>query len=252
MSRLHQRIQERKKSEAPITYSNLSINKMGKLEDRTKKLDQRVISGYGVIWGSVNDYGERFVKGCFAKSIKEHGPGSTHPYQLKFRDRHGKSCSLFAELKEDDIGLYFETKPLDDVSWANDLLTQVRSGTINNFSIGFRHMWDRVEWDDEEDCMVNLEARLFEISAVDIPSDLETYATRSAEDYETLSYEVEDFITSLPRPFQLEARTIFTRCLSPNIIAPEIENRSSPKEVTPTKKKKSIDYDFLTNKIKQQ
>ncbi len=153
-ARLDPKIQQFQKREAPINYSNLQINAGGMLEERKSKtadysesLDKRIVKGYAVIWGSKNDYQER--------------------YKIKFRDRHGKSCSLFASIIEDDIGLYFETLPLDNVQWANDLLVQLKSGTINNFSIGFKHVWDRVEWDDEEDCMVNLEIRLFEISAVD-------------------------------------------------------------------------------------
>src|SRR6185503_20389914 len=174
MSRLrqHPKIKEFQKRALPINYSHLEIRKDGKLVD--SKLDQRIVAGYGVIWGSMNDYDEQFVKGAFAKSITENGPNSNSTYKIKFRDRHGKSVSLFASLIEDDIGLYFETVPLDKVQWADDLLVQLKSGTINNFSIGFKYIWDRVEWDEENDCLIILEAQLFEISAVDIPSDVQT------------------------------------------------------------------------------
>lgn len=246
---LHPNIIKFQKRDLPMNNSTLSINKMGKMEDTMKsKLDQRIVCGYGVIWGSVNDYQEMFVKGCFAKSISDLGPASNSAYKIKFRDRHGKSCSLFAQLKEDDIGLYFETLPLDDVSWANDLLTQLRSGTINNFSIGFKHIWERVEWDDENDCMVNLEARLFEISAVDIPSDMETYAVRSAEELEFINDDVEEFILTLPKSRQLDGRRIFARCMAPIIEEPPVQRKALDNNKPPVKK--AVDYTFLTQNLK--
>lgn len=246
--KLHPNIIKFKKRDLPINYSNLQINKLGQLEERTSNLDKRIVEGYGVIWGSKNDYGEVFVKGCFAKSISELGPGSDSAYKIKFRDRHGKSCSLFAELKEDDIGLYFKTLPLDNVQWANDLLIQLKSGTINNFSIGFKHCWDRVEWDDENEAMINLEAMLFEISAVDIPSDLETYAVRSAEEVEYLQDDVEDFIIKLPKSTRLEARTIFARCMAPILNTPPDEWQKAPGKDTPPKVQKR-NYSSLIKKI---
>ena len=249
-NRLHPEIRKRAKSADPISYLNVPIPLIEeRLQKRKSLLDQRIVEGYAVIWSSVNDYSERFVKGSFAKSISDLGPESTSSYKIKFRDRHGKSCGLFEVLKEDEIGLYFRTKPLDNVSWADDLITQLKSGTINNFSIGFRHLWDKVEWDEENDCMVVLEARLFEISAVDIPSDINTYALRGAEEIEYLSEDVEDFIDSLPKSKQLEARKIITRCLSLSKQEPD------EKEIKPLKrreqKKTGVDYKLVSRLLEK-
>lgn len=259
--RQHPNIAKFQKREMPVNYSDLVINQLGEivkrsgaadLSQRESNLAKRVVEGYGVIWGSVNDRGEKFVKGCFAKSISDLGPGTNSAYHIKFRDEHGRACALFAELKEDDIGLYFKTVPLDKVSWCDDMLVQLTSGTINNFSIGFKHNWDKVEWDDGDDCLINLEARLFEISAVSIPSDIETYCVRSAEEFEYVEEDVEDFIIKLPRSVQFEARKIFTRCMS--------LSKSEPQEQTRTALKKrngepietgKLDIKFLTQKLKE-
>ena len=247
--RSNPKLREYQLRDMPINYSNFAVNAAGNLEERASKLNDRVVSGYGVIWGSKNDYGEKFVKGCASKSISEQGPGSKSRYEIKFRDRHGKSCSLFAKLTEDDTGLYFETLPLDKVSWCDDLLVQIRSGTINNFSIGFKHCWDRVEWDEEDQCMINLEIRLFEISAVDIPSDVQTYATRSAEDNEFLQDDVEDFILTLPRSRQLEARAIFTRCMLPLDETPLEQRQKAPEVKTPIVEQSTGIINYLKSKI---
>lgn len=238
MSRRNHKIDQFRKTAAPIAYNNVVIDKRS-----ASLLEDRVVEGYGVIWGTRNAHGEKFTKGCFAKSINEQGPGSGSNYQIKFRDEHGKVCSLFAELKEDEIGLYFRTVPLDDVQWANDLLVQLKSGSINNFSLGFRFIWDKVEWDEETDSLVVLEAKLFEISAVAIPSDTTTFAIRSEEEIEYLQEDTEDFILSLPKSKQLEARKIITRNIS-------LASQKEPLKVTIPKalKKKAkpvIDYSYL-------
>ena len=190
------------------------------------------------------------MKGAFAKSIDELGPKSNSNYKIKFRDRHGKTRSLFEEIYEDEIGLFFRTKPLDDVSWANDVLTQLRSGSLNNFSIGFNHVWDKVEWDDEDDCLVCLECNLFEISVVDIPSDMSTYAIRSVEP-EYLADDVEDFIVTLPKSKQLEARRLFAICMTLPQQEPIINDRNHSKDKSRQKKKSknSIDLSYVLNNL---
>ncbi len=67
---------------APINYSNVSVNELGELQERISLLDDRVVEGYGCIWGKRNTHGEKYVKGCFAKSIQERGPGSNSSYGL--------------------------------------------------------------------------------------------------------------------------------------------------------------------------
>lgn len=250
MKRQNQRnkhIEQFRKNAAPIAYSNVAVTQLGKLEKRASLLDERIVEGYGAIWGTRNSHGEMFTRGCFSKSIAEQGPQANSNYQIKFRDEHGKACALFEEIIEDEIGLYFRTKPLDNVQWANDLLVQLRSGTINNFSVGFRFIWDKVEWDDDTDSLVVLEARLFEVSAVAIPSDTQTFAIRSQEEIEYVQEDTEDFILSLPKSKQLEARKIIARNISlatqtepPKPIVKALNKRNKPV-------KAKVDYKYLLN-----
>lgn len=254
---LHPRIQEFIKNELPINWRSLSVDADGKLEERkdssgSKLLDQGIVEGYGVMWDSINDRGERFVKGSFAKSIKDMGPDSNSSYKIKFRDEHGRACALMVKLKEDDKGLLFRSAPLDDVQWCRDLLIQLKSKTINNFSIGFKHCWDKVEWDEEEDCLVNLEAELFEISAVSIPSDIGTYAVRSKEEVEYMKDNLDKFINSLPRDKRLEARHFFAKAMTLSNYE-QIESRqrslvrNKPSKI---KKRSGVDYAYLTKHFK--
>lgn len=219
---------------------------MGRLETRASNLDNRVVEGYAIVWGQRDSYGTKFVKGCCAKSIREHGPGSNAPYQIKFLYQHNQrdALSLFAELREDDFGLYFRTVPLDAGDLEDRVLVKLRSGTLNNFSQGFDYVWDRIEWDDSDNSMVCLEIELFELSVVSIPSGMETYAIRSKEEIEFLYDETDDYIKSLPRKFQLEARELFARHKSlVNISAPHEQRQNAPGENAPAPD--GINYDYL-------
>lgn len=246
---LEQKIKEIKKKSAPIEYRALAVDVNGLLQERESLLDQRIVEGYGCIWGNINSYQERFHKGSFAKSIADNGPGSGANYEIKFRDEHGRACALFEVLKEDETGLYFRTKPLDDVSWANDLLTQLRSGTINNFSDGFGYVFSEgaMVWNDAKECIDIYQARLMEISAVAIPADMQTFALRSFGTMDELFDLTEDFIKSLPRKNQLEARHIFARHKALTNELPH-EQRNIAQDVQEPLKP-AIDYIYLSQNL---
>lgn len=242
--KLHPKIQELKRRAAPITYSSTTINADGEIEDLLAK---RQVQGYGVIWGNKNLYGERVFKGAYSRSIRENGPGSGAAYELKFCDEHGRACALFEELREDEIGLFFRTKPLDAVPWADNVLTQIRSKTINNFSVGFNFIFEpnAIMWNDQTETLDIFQARLFEISAVAVPADMETFVTRNADDEELLYEETEAFIKSLPKKNQLELRKLIARhkSLAQTDVADQIETLKTD---TQPIQKRGIDYNYLT------
>lgn len=244
---LHQKIQQAKAQAAPINYRALAVSAAGELQERESLLDKRIVEGYSVIWGSRNMHGEKFVKGAFAKSIREHGPGSNAAYEIKFTNRHGHAIGRFEVLAEDEIGLYFRTYPLDQIPEADNLLTQIKSRTINNFSVGFNPIWEagKVEYDEPSDSIVYKEVYLFEMGAVDIPSDMQTFAIRSAEEAEELTDETELFIKTLPRAKQLEARQLFARHKSLIEFEPLQQRAKALSENEPVKA--GIDYNYLLN-----
>jgi len=211
---LQQKIAEVKQRAAPISYGTVSVNERGELQtNAADMLDKRILAGYLIVWGKKNMFGEKVIKGACAKSIRERGPESQAKYKITFLWQHRMDdpLALFAKLVEDDYGLYFETAPLDDVPSADRAIKQIRSGTLNQFSVGFDYVWDKIEYDDKDDSLVLLEIDLFEGSIVTIGADSETYAMRSKESIELLHDDTEDFIQSLPRSKQLEARHIFSR-----------------------------------------
>lgn len=248
---MHKKIQELKLRANPVNYSQVSVNERGELSSNfLADLEKRIISGYLLVWGSVNLHGEMFLRGCCTKSINDRGPKSNANYKITFLNQHrtGEPLCVFAELVEDDYGLRFVSLPLDDVPWADHVLTQVRSGTLNQFSAGFNYVWDKTEWDDDKDCIVCKEIDLFEGSIVTIASELNTYVIRSSEEQENLYEEVETFIGTLPKKNQLEARQYFTKLKS--LIDDEpLQQREVTLDKNKPVNEKGIDYDYLIKNL---
>lgn len=249
MSQLHKKIQELKLRANPVNYSSVSVNERGELSSNfLDDLNKRIISGYLLVWGSVNMHGEMFLRGCCAKSLQDRGPGSSANYKITFLNQHNtcEPLCVFGELTEDAYGLRFRSLPLDAVPWADYVLTQVRSGTLNQFSAGFNYIWDKTEWDEANDCIVCKEIDLFEGSVVTIGSELNTYVIRSAEQQENFFEEIEEFIKTLPRKSQLATRQYFTKLKSLIDLEPLEKRKALNKEIDQPVNEAVINYDYLT------
>lgn len=251
---LQTKIAELKKNAGHIAYRAIEMDKDGMIITESG-LDKRIIKGYLCRWNYKNSHGQKFVKGSFAKSIQERGPGSSAKYKLTFLWMHDETdpLAVFAVLKEDDYGLYFETAPLDDVPNADRCIKQIRSGTLNQFSVGFYYVWDKIEYDEADDSLVLLEADMMEGSVVTFGSDDETYAIRSGKmTEEQLHDDIDDFINILPRKDRLQARKLFT--LQKSLVATEKRTKSELGKHKPAakgvkKEKRKINLNYLTKNL---
>lgn len=244
---MHSKIKELQLRANPINYSTTSVDAKGNVTE-----DGRV-KGYLAVWGVKDDYGTVMLKGCCSKSLTDRGPQSNAKYKITFLWQHDQKDPLcvFDVLQEDDYGLYFEAMP-DDVPSGIRTIKQIRSKTLNQFSVGFNYVWDKVEYDEATDALLLKEIDLFEGSVVTIGSNTETYAVRSAEDYlaqkEQLHEETEEFIKGLPRGKQIELRQLLTR----NISLVKFEPHEAKLDALRTKEpiEGAIDYTFLINGLK--
>lgn len=251
---MHPKVKALRQRSAAINYSNTSVDAGGNLV--TTDLDKGIVKGYVFTWGTINDRREMFSKTAFDKSINERGPKSNSKMPIKFLAYHNqtKPLSLFAKIQPDDIGLYFETLPLDEVSYSGDIKIGLRSGTLNNFSGGFNPNWDKSIYVEESDAIMHKEVSLFEISVVSLAADDNTYQVRSKitdEDAEEMNERILSFVGTLPRPFRNEARELFTRQKSLYLFEPESDDSDTLEDEKPVKKR-VIDYKFLTKKLSEK
>lgn len=130
-------------------------------------VDSRTVSGYFAVFGNKDLSGDIIIKGAFAKSIQERGPGTDNGNKIAFCWQHDikNPIGRITVLKEDDFGLYFEAI-MDTIEEAERALVQLKSGTLNQFSIGFNYIWDKIEYDSDLDAFICKELYLAEGSVV--------------------------------------------------------------------------------------
>lgn len=145
-------------------------------DEQGEGTNSAIFSGYAILWDEetliydwIGSFTEVFTRGAFKKTIAERGPLGNG--QVKFMRQHGFDSftigARYLVLEEDDKGLRFEVETID-TTVGRDLAAEVRAGVIDTVSIGFDAI--REEWDNEEEKRTVLEARLFEISAVNWPA----------------------------------------------------------------------------------
>lgn len=246
--KLHPKIKELKLIATPYTRSSMMVDRQGKL------IDDRTVEGYCCVWGVRDDRGTGWLKGCFSKSIQERGPKSNSKYKIValWQHRMDNPIGRVIELEEDDYGLRFKIE-FDEIYEAERCLLQIRSGTINQFSFGFDYIWDQMYYDEKMDTIWVKEAALYEISPVTLASMEETYAIRSADDYdsqkEILDEETEFVIKSLPRTKQLEVRQLISRHVSLiRAEPPELRQKALGKQPEPEQiEEDQLDLSFIIN-----
>jgi uncharacterized protein len=134
-----------------------------------KDVDGRkgIITGYFAMFDSIDSDGDVIRKGAFSKTIREQGPSSNKP-RIKHLMNHDpfQPLGVIYELKEDMIGLYYESK-LGSHSLGKDFVEMVDSGLITENSIGYTTKkynqlkpWN--EWKEGEAARELMELKLYE------------------------------------------------------------------------------------------
>jgi HK97 family phage prohead protease len=216
-----------------------------------KEESSRLIKQYFAVWGVPDDYGTRPIKGCFAKSINERGPSTNATNKIVVLNQHNQRepLCLPTVLQEDEIGLYGEYEPDPDIEENDKLVKRVKRGTINGGSYGFHYIWDKMEWNEKDECIDMYETELFEVSPVTLASQGGTFVVRGKVFDEILEKETEEFIRTLPRKQQLELRSLLTRHMSLADLSQPLEDepKSTAKRSKP--KQRAVDYSFLTENL---
>lgn len=132
--------------------------------------NEHVIRVKFAAYGAPDNDRDILIKGCFAKSISERGPESSTNRKIVFLWQHDMRDPIGKILKIEEMedGAYADIRlsDFDAVPNAKRAYVQLKDGDINQFSFGFEYVWDKLEYDEEQDAFIVKEVKLFEISVV--------------------------------------------------------------------------------------
>jgi HK97 family phage prohead protease len=128
-----------------------------KAEVKDVNTEKGIITGYFSAFDSLDSDNDVIVKGAFSKTLQENGKRIKHLWQHDVRYPLSKPT----ELKEDNYGLYFESK-ISQTSYGKDVLKLYQDGVIDEHSIGFRTIKNA----DKKDYNEIQEVKLWEGSTV--------------------------------------------------------------------------------------
>jgi len=133
-------------------------------EMKNTKEDEKYFyfEGYGSTFGNI-DLGDDIVaRGAFTESLKQRKP------KLLWQHKINEPMGIFTEVYEDEKGLFVRGKmPKEDNFVSGRVIPQMKIGSVDSMSIGFRTII--TEWDKEDEVRTLKKVDLFEISLVTIP-----------------------------------------------------------------------------------
>lgn len=117
---------------------NNAINYKG-FPAQIKDLDRKegIVTGYFAQFGSIDSDMDSIKPGAFAKTIMENGPEGKNRIMHLYQHDVNKPLGKPYLLKEDEFGLYFESKIIG-TTYGEDVLKLYEAGVINEHSIGFK------------------------------------------------------------------------------------------------------------------
>jgi len=137
----------------------------------------------------------------------------------------------FTVLIEDDKGLYFEAE-MDNTALGDETLIQYESGSLNQHSIGYQYVWDKIEYDKEADAYICKELNLWEGSVVTIGANENTPFTgfKSLElitEKTKVQKELNKILNELDEKQGYELRKLISKTIALNESEPYFFARSS-------------------------
>lgn len=121
--------------------------------------EQGIFSGYGAVFGNIDDGGDIIEPGAFTKTIAE---GWERVKILALHNDAWLPIGRPIEIREDAKGLYIKAK-VSDTAMGRDIKVLLKDGVLNELSIGY----DPIVFDYDETGIRHLrEVKLWEVSIV--------------------------------------------------------------------------------------
>jgi uncharacterized protein len=123
-----------------------------------KAVDESTFEGYAAVFRNVDSYRDVIEPGAFSKTIKE-----SKRVKVLWQHDPWQPIGKPITMEEDNHGLYVKAK-VAPTSLGKDVMELMRSGVIDEMSIGFNTIKD--EWDNEKNVRRIKEVKLWEFSPV--------------------------------------------------------------------------------------
>lgn len=215
-------------------------------------VDSNKVFGYLAAFGNKDSDRDIIHKGAFLKSINERGPKSTTARKMAFLYAHKMDTPIgrFTHLEEKGNGLYYEAE-LDDIPFVRETIKpQMKSKTLNNHSIGYNYVWDKIEYNEKSDEFNVYELDTYEGSVLALGSNENTPVGgfknyfESTDDYREMAHRADRLLKRMGSyESEMELRTILQKYQSLCDAAAE--------EITAMRKQpKSFDYKALARDFK--
>lgn len=127
----------------------------------------REFEGYGSVFGNVDSYGERVIKGAFVDSLKGLKAKGRMP-SLLWQHDPSLPIGVYHEMREDEKGLYVRGE-LADTQLGREAYTLMKMGALSGLSIGYEVKSD--VYDSKTDVRDLTELELWEVSPVTFPAN---------------------------------------------------------------------------------
>lgn len=239
------------------------------LEIKDVDAKSRKVAMYLAHFGNIDSDQDIIVKGAFSKSLQERGCESSSNRKIAFLRHHDWKMQIgkFAELKEDDNGLY-AVGELGSSTLGNDALCDYQDGIIREHSIGFKYISDKLKWieDETKDAggyWLVSEVALWEGSAVTFGANEMTPVLEVGKSEEkskvitSLTKEMDTIIKALGNGsrtddslYSLEMRHKFLIAQLSEIASMNVEAMDVKKIIEPTIEEKSFDWSKVMTNIK--
>lgn len=234
------KIAEKRSAAGLVNYKRFAF------EVKAPEVSGRKISGYLAVFNNKDSDGDIIIKGAFAKSIADRGPESTGGNKIAFLWQHDMREPLgkMVKLMEDDFGLYFECE-LDEIEQADRCLKQLESGTLNNFSIGFQYIWEKMEHDEQKDAFICRELALYEGSVVTLAANDMTYyaglkGQQLADEIGYVQADIESVLSTIKGSKAFELRNYINRLQALSKHQPPAERKEALRGASAAKPKRNM------------
>lgn len=101
--------------------------------------DDGTFEGYGSIFGNVDSYNDRVMRGAFSKSLERHRNEGTRVLML-WQHNPSEPIGVWDELQEDERGLFGKGRLILEVQKAREVHALMKAQAISGLSIGYREV----------------------------------------------------------------------------------------------------------------